>query len=46
MGALFLFAIVILAFAALDVAAYRWGADSRRAPTDTHGNQDRPGILA
>lgn len=46
MGALLLFAIVILVLAALDVAAYRWGADSRRAPTDTHGNQERHGILA
>lgn len=46
MDALLLFAIIILPFVALDLAAYRWGADSRRAPTDTHGNQDRSGILA
>ena len=45
MGALFLLAIIVLVFAALDIAAYRWGADSRRTPADTHGNQNRDSIL-
>jgi hypothetical protein len=45
MGAVFLFAIVIGIFAALDVAAYLWGADSRRTAPDTHGNTDLTGIL-
>jgi hypothetical protein len=41
MGALLFFALIIAVLAALDIAALRWGADSRH---DRPGEPDLPGL--
>jgi hypothetical protein len=41
MGDLLFFALIVAVLVAFDVAALRWGADSR---LDTHGTPDLPGL--